>query len=133
MRSWQVIGADIFIADSRDYLCTVDCYSNYFEVIEFVKLYEFENAPCTPEYPQSNGKAENAVNTIKLLMKKAKGGKTDFYLTLLEWRNTPSAVMDSSPAQRMFSRRMRTLLTMSPQLLKPETQKGVSEKLKQRK
>ena len=30
----------------------------------------------------------------------------------------------------MFGRRMRTLLPMSKQLLKPETQKGVSEKLK---
>ena len=94
---------------------------------EFAKLYEFEKAPCSPEYPQSNGKAENAVKTGTLLMKKAKDVKTDFYLALLEWRNTPSAGLDSSPAQRMFGRRMRTLLPMSKQLLKPETQKGVSE------
>ena len=57
----------------------------------------------------------------------------DFYLALLEWRNTPSEDMDSSPVQRMFGRRMRTLLPISKQLLKPETQKGVSEKLKERK
>ena len=97
---------------------------------EFATLYEFEKAPCSPEYPQSNGKAENAVKTGTPLMKKAKDVKTDFYLALLEWRNTPSAGLDSSPAQRMFGHHMRTLLPMSKQLLKPETQKGVSEKLK---
>ena len=32
MRPWQIIAADIFTVDNRDYLCTVDCYSNYFEV-----------------------------------------------------------------------------------------------------
>ena len=120
MRPWQIIAADIFTVDNRDYLCTVDYYSNYFEVDrlyhttagevilklkrhfsthgipekfisdnmpfsshefgKFAKLYEFEKAPCSPEYPQSNGKAENAVKTITLLMKKAKDAKTDFYL-----------------------------------------------------
>ena len=142
MRPWEIIAADIFTVENRDYLCTVDCYSNYFEVDqlyhktagevilklkrhfsthgipekfindnmpfsshefgEFAKLYKCEKAPCSPEYPQSNGKAENAVKIIKLLMKKAKDVKTDFYLALLEWRNTPSAGLDSSPAQRMF-------------------------------
>ena len=66
-------------------------------------------------------------------MKKAKDAKTDFYLALLEWKNTPSEGMESSPAQRMFGRRMRSLLPISKQLLKPKTQKGVSEKLKERK
>ena len=100
------------------------------EFDEFMKFYQFEKAPYSAEYPQSNGKAEDAVKTTKLLLKNAKDMKTDFYLALLEWRNTPSAGMDSSPAQRMFHYRMRTLLSMLKQLLKPETQKGVSEKLK---
>ena len=34
--------------------------------------------------------------------------------------------MDSSPAQRMFGRRMKTLLPTSNRLLQPETQKGVT-------
>eukprot|EP00112_Aurelia_sp_Birch-Aquarium-sp1_P017356 Seg4011.3 transcript_id=Seg4011.3/GoldUCD/mRNA.D3Y31 product="putative protein K02A2.6" protein_id=Seg4011.3/GoldUCD/D3Y31 len=115
-RPWQFIAADIFTTDNKDYLCTVDCYSNYFEVDrlyhktagevilklkrhfsahgipeklfsdnmpfssyefdEFAKSYEFERAPSSPEYPQSNGKAENAVKTTKMLMKKAKDEKT---------------------------------------------------------
>ena len=103
------------------------------EFDEFEKSYEFERAPSSPEYPHSNGKAENAVKTTKVLMKKAKDAKSDFYLALLKWRNTTSEGMDSSPAQRMFGRRMRTLLSISKQLLKPEKQKGVSEKPKERK
>ena len=29
---WEKIASDIFTFDSNDYLCTVDCYSNYFEL-----------------------------------------------------------------------------------------------------
>ena len=97
---------------------------------EFAKLYEFEKASCSPEYSQSNGKAGISVKAIRLVIKKAKDAKTDFYLAHLQWRNTLSAGIDSSPAQRMFGRRMTTLLPMSKQLLQLETQKRVSEKLK---
>ena len=31
-RPWGAIASDIFTADNHDYLCTVDCYSDYFEV-----------------------------------------------------------------------------------------------------
>lgn len=31
-RPWQFIASDIFTIADKDYLCTVDCYSNYFEV-----------------------------------------------------------------------------------------------------
>ena len=100
---WQFIAADIFTVEDKDYLCTVNCYSNYFEVDrlyhktagavilklkrhysthgipeklindnmplssrefdEFARSYEFERAPSSPEYPQSNGEAVNAVKT----------------------------------------------------------------------
>ena len=66
-------------------------------------------------------------------MKEGKDARTDFSLALLEGRNTPSKGMDSSTAQRMFGRRMRTLLPISTQLLEPEIQEGVSEKSKERK
>eukprot|EP00112_Aurelia_sp_Birch-Aquarium-sp1_P017274 Seg399.2 transcript_id=Seg399.2/GoldUCD/mRNA.D3Y31 product="hypothetical protein" protein_id=Seg399.2/GoldUCD/D3Y31 len=41
--------------------------------------------------------------------------------------------MDSSPAQKIFGRRLRTLLPTSKQLLKPETQNEVSDKLTEKK
>ena len=103
------------------------------EFQDFAKEYEFITEPSSPEYAQSNGKAENAVKTAKMLMKKAAVSGNDFYLMLLEWRNTPAEGMDSSPSQRIFSRRDKTLLPMSKNLLKPKAVTGVHEKLHTRK
>ena len=66
-------------------------------------------------------------------MKKAAESGNDFYLMLHEWRNTPSEGMDSSPSQRMFSRRAKTLLPMSKKLLQPKVVTGAQEKLRTRK
>ena len=56
----------------------------------FVASYEFEVITSSPGYPQSNGKAENAVKTAKSIMKKAKEAGRDPSLSLLDWKNTPS-------------------------------------------
>ena len=103
------------------------------EFQDFAKEYEFTTEPSSPEYAQSNGKAENAVKTVKMLMKRAAESGNDFYLVLLEWLNTPSEGMDSSPAQRIFRRRAKTLLPMSKKLLKPNVVTGVPGKLRARK
>ena len=73
-----------------------------------------------PGYPQSNGKAESAVKTAKRLLYKAKASGQDPYFALLDHRNTPSQGLDSSPAQRLLSRRTRTLLPVKSSLLKPK-------------
>ena len=83
------------------------------EFQNFAKEYEFSTELSSPEYAQSNGKAGNAVKTAKMLIKNAAESGNDFYLALLEWRNTPSEGMDSSPFQRIFSRRAKTLLPMA--------------------
>ena len=41
------------------------------------------------------------------------------FQALLDWQNTPSEGMDTSPAQRLMGRRCRTLLPMSESLLRP--------------
>ena len=74
----------------------------------------------SPRYPRSNGKAENTVKTAKLITKKALEAKCDVYLALLDFCNTHSEYLHSSPAQRMFGRRTQTLLPLSPSLLQPE-------------
>ena len=47
------------------------------------------SSTSSPRYPQSNGKAENAVKTCKELFRKAKEDEKDLLLAILDWRNTP--------------------------------------------
>ena len=89
------------------------------EFSRFAKQWNFEHTPSSPRYPQSNGKVENAVKTVKRLFKKCKDSGTSEFQALLDWRNTPSEGMSTSPAQRFFGRRCRTLLPMTGGLLKP--------------
>ena len=57
----------------------------------------------------------------------------DFYLSLLDWRNTPTEGLESSPAQRLFGRRTRTHLPTASNLLKPEVPLHVKDKLLKKK
>ena len=52
-------------------------------------------------------------------MKKAFLSKADVHLALLEFRNTPSERDGVSPSQKLFSRRTRTCLPTTKDLLKP--------------
>jgi len=52
---------------------------------------------------------------------------------LLAWRNTPTEGLESSPAQRMFGRRTRTLIPMTSELLKPKIVENIQGKLLKRK
>lgn len=90
------------------------------EFRRFSQLWEFEHKTSSPGYPQSNGKAESAVKTVKRLLHKAKASGQDPYLALLDHRNTPSQGLDTSPAQRLLSRRTRTLLPVKTSLLLPK-------------
>ena len=103
------------------------------EFQEFALTYEFEHLTSSPRYPQSNGKVENAVKMAKNIMKKARLAGTDPNLSLLDYRNTPTEGLGSSPAQRLFGRRTKTLVPTSSRLLVPESVHGVPHKLRERK
>ena len=90
--------------------------SKEFEV--FTKCWSFNHTTTSPRYPQSNGKAENAVKTVKRLFEKCKDSGVSEFQALLDWRNTPTG-MATSPAQRLMGRRCRTLLPTSECLLRP--------------
>ena len=79
----------------------------------------FEHNTSSPAYPQSNGKAENAVHTIKNLFRKCKTSGVSEFQALLDWRNTPTAGIGTSPAQRLMGRRCKTLLPVAGSLLQP--------------
>ncbi|KAL8584885.1 hypothetical protein ACOMHN_037588 [Nucella lapillus] len=82
----------------------------------FARTWGFDHVTSSPHYPQSNGKVERAVQTIKNLMKKC----DDEYLGLLTYRNTPLA-NGFSPAQLSMGRRLKTRVPCSPESLLPQT------------
>ena len=91
----------------------------------FAQQYGFQHCTSSPHYPQSNDRAEKAVQTIKNLIKKTSDDKGDIYLALLELRYTPVNEQLGSPAQRLMGRCTKTLLPTSsrsliPQTIKPE-------------
>ena len=97
------------------------------EFQQFMRSYDIEHVTSSPHYPQSNGRAENATKTAKNLLKKSKAAGTDLYL------NTPSESLESSPSQRMFGRRTRTLIPTTSELRKPKIVENVRGKLLKRK
>ena len=81
---------------------------------------------------QANGKAESAVKIAKGLITKGlitirAGG--DIGKAILEWRNTPTPGMDSSPVQRFMSRRTRSFLPCKGSLYQPEVQQDVNKQV----
>ncbi|XP_017464499.1 PREDICTED: uncharacterized protein LOC108357925 [Rhagoletis zephyria] len=81
-----------------------------------------------PHHHQGNGKAESAVKIVKRIFRRADKSGQDRWLALLEWRNTPNH-MQTSPAQRLYSRRLRTQLPMKQSRLRPEVQHNVPNKI----
>ena len=90
------------------------------EFRSFAKDWGFDIPVKSPCNPQSNGKAESAVKIAKNIMRKAKRDKKDLHKAILEWRNTPTDGVNSSPVQRLFNRRTKGILSMAEKLLKPE-------------
>ena len=90
------------------------------EFAMFARYWGFKHVTSSPRYPQSNGKAENAVKTVKRLFTKCCEAGESEYRALLDWRNTPSEGLGTSPAQRFLGRRCKTLLPISESLLEPQ-------------
>ena len=87
-----------------------------------------------PALPVNNGKAESAVTTAKMLLRKAKLDGNDPLKAILEWRNTPTEGLKSSPVQRLMSRRTKTLLPTCNSLMVPEIlERSISVAIEQRK
>ena len=95
------------------------------EFRNFAKEYGFDCVTSSPTYAQSNGLAERAVQTVKDMLKKAK----DPYLAMLSYRTTAIDDIGLSPAEMMFSRKLKTKLPTSAPLLQ---QQGLPKNLKNR-
>ena len=90
---------------------------------------ELVHITSSPTSPQSNGKVEAAVNSVENVMRKSRKSKTDPYLAVLEYRNTPSLGLGTSPVQRLMSRRTRAQLPIIPQILRSVVQPGNHQQL----
>ena len=85
----------------------------------FARTWRFQHITSSLRHPQSNGKAENAVKMIKRLFTKYREAKESEYQALLDWKNTPTEGVGTSPAQRFFGRRCNTLMPLTEVMLRP--------------
>ena len=93
---------------------------------DFRKSYGFVHTTSSPHFPQTNGEAERAVQTIKNLLKKAQ----DPYQGLLNYRNTPLDGINLSPAQLLMGRRLKSSQPTKVDLLKPQHHKKFNSTFK---
>ena len=80
----------------------------------FARQFQFEHVTSSQHYPQSNGEAECAVQTVKNLLKK----EGDPYLALLSYQSTPLKC-GFSPSELLMARKLRTNVPITRESLKP--------------
>jgi transposase InsO family protein len=86
---------------------------------KFAEEWDFDHETSSPLTAWSNGFAERYVRTVKTLLKKVKQDGTDIQLALLELRNTPVSDTLASPAQILYSRKLRGILPSTDTSLQP--------------
>ncbi|XP_048482923.1 uncharacterized protein K02A2.6-like isoform X1 [Plutella xylostella] len=131
---------EVFNVPSTVAKCTIDRLSELFSRFGIVRQLVSDNGPpftssefkqftnsngiehifTAPYHPASNGAAENAVKTIKSVIKKAVQEKQDIDKALrtflMYYRNTEHSTTGETPATLLLGRRIRTRLDM----LKPD-------------
>lgn len=86
------------------------------EFADFARTWDFKHLTSSP----GHSKAESGVKTAKRILRKSIKAGTDPSLAILDYRNTPTQGMTSSPAQRLMSRRTKTLLPTTHSLFLPK-------------
>jgi hypothetical protein len=99
------------------------------EFKKFSRDYGFDHETSSPRHPQSNGKAERAVGVCKSMMEKSLIAKSDFYVALLDFRNTPQVDIGLSPSQRMFGRKTRSIIPAVQKQYEPKPLPDVQGKI----
>ena len=106
---------DILVTDNGPQL-TSDDFSRFAEQWGF-------RHQTSPHYPQSNGKAEQAAQSVKRLFCKCKETGQPEFLAPLDWRNTPSEGMLTSPAEMSDTDACHSL-SIKTQILSKQGRKG---------
>lgn len=99
------------------------------EYRQFAQDWGFKVITSSPRYPQSNGEAERYVGIVKTMMLKCAEDHSDPNMALLRYRNTPLTGMTFSPAQLLFSRRLRDDLPQLAESLHPEIPNDARQEL----
>lgn len=89
------------------------------EFQKFAHLWTIELVASSPRYPKSNSLAERAVGMVKSILKKCEEDKSDIYLGLLNYRNSPICGINYTPAQILMSRNLRSIIPSTAEFLKP--------------
>ena len=87
------------------------------KLYDFSREYDINVTTTSPYFPQSNGKAKNAVKIIKRMFKKCREEKISEQMALLNFNNIPSEGINLSPSQRLFGRRCKTMLPITKTML----------------
>jgi RNase H-like domain found in reverse transcriptase/Reverse transcriptase (RNA-dependent DNA polymerase)/Integrase zinc binding domain/Retroviral aspartyl protease len=90
------------------------------QIQNFAATWGFEIVTSSPNFAQSNGQAERAIQTVKNLFRKAHESHNDLHVALLNYRATPLTDMEQSPAELLFSRQLRTKLPLPVGKLVPK-------------
>ena len=85
------------------------------EFANFAESYDFCLVTSSPLYPQSNGHAERAFQTMKKLLKESR----DPYMALLTYRTTPLPWCSLTPAELLMGRKVRGSLPQVKEKLNP--------------
>jgi len=103
--------------------------ANHFQA--FATKWGIQHRTSTPHYPQSNGKAESAVKSMKKLIRAAWMGnhldEETLCKSLLQYRNTPSRKDGLSPAQKLYGQPVQDSLPAHRLSFAPEWQRSVTE------
>jgi transposase InsO family protein len=98
---------------------------------EFAKEWGFQHITSSPTYPQSNGKAEATVKSMKKLIQASwTGNRLDegkLARALLQYRNTLACRDGLSPAQKLFGQPIQDLLPAHRRAFAPQWQKSAEE------
>ena len=100
---------------------------------EFAQFYDFKHITSSPGYPSVERESGKCSENCQALMRKAAASKGDPHLAILEWHNTPTEGLDTSPVQRLFSCRTTTPLPTASGLLEPAVSKNTRQQLQHQK
>ena len=98
---------------------------------DFSKQWGFLHKTSSPHYPQSNGKVEATVKSMKKLISASWTGRSlnedHLCRALLQYRNTPSRKDSVSPAQKLFGRPVQDTIPAHRRSFTQEWQKQSDE------